>query len=67
MEGQRSRVWGQRVDVCGQLEVLEGVEGDVATVHHSKDHRDVAALEGQLLDGSQVWNGAVETGSSRST
>lgn len=50
------------VDVCGQLKVLEGVEGDVATVHHGEDHRDVAALEGQQLDGSQVGNGAVETG-----
>lgn len=50
------------VDVCGQLKVLEGVEGDVAAVHHGEDHRDVAALEGQQLDGSQVGNGAVETG-----
>lgn len=58
VKGQRSGV-----DVCGQLEVLEGVEGDVTTVHHSEDHRDVAALEGQQLDGSQVGNGAVETGS----
>lgn len=49
------------VDVCGQLKVLEGVEGDVPVVHHSKDHGDAAALEGQQLDGSQVGNGAVET------
>lgn len=53
---------GSGVDVSGQLEVLEGVEGDVAAVHHGEDHRHVAALGGQQLDGSQVRNGAAETG-----
>lgn len=32
-------------------------------VDHGEDHRDVAATEGQQLDGPQVGNGAVETGS----
>lgn len=32
-------------------------------VHHGEDHRDVPATEGQQLDGPQVGNGAVETGS----
>lgn len=30
-------------------------------VHHSKDHRDVSALEGQQLDSFQVGHGTVET------
>ena len=46
--------------VSGQLEVFEGVEGDVSAVHHSKHHQDVSTLEGQLLDGSQVGHRAVE-------
>lgn len=50
------------VHIGGQLEVFEGVEGDVSVVHHSKDHRDVSALEGQQLDSSQVRHRAVETG-----
>lgn len=49
------------VHISGQLEVFEGVEGDVSIVHHSKDHWDVSTLEGQLLDGSQVRYGAIET------
>lgn len=63
-EEQRSGVKGRGsgVDVCGQLEVLEGVEGDVAAVDHGEDHRDVAALGGQQLDGPQVRNRALETG-----
>lgn len=49
------------VHVSGQLEVFEGVEGDVSVVHHSKDHGDVSTLEGQQLDSSQVGHRAVET------
>lgn len=48
--------------IGGQLEVFKGVEGDVSVVHHSKDHRDVSALEGQQLDSPQVRHRAVETG-----
>lgn len=48
--------------IGGQLEVFKGVEGDVSVVHHSKDHRDVSALEGQQLDSLQVRHRAVETG-----
>lgn len=46
--------------ISGQLEVFEGVEGDVSVVHHSKDHWDVSTLEGQQLESSQVRHRAVE-------
>lgn len=59
----RSELSGEHVG--GQLEVFEGVEGDVSVVHHSKDHWDISALEGQLLDGAQVRHGTVETASTR--
>lgn len=61
--GLRQSSRGLWVDVCGQLEVFKGVEGDVSVVHHGEDHRNVPATEGQQLDGPQVGNGAVETGS----
>lgn len=48
-------------NVGGQLKVFERVEGNVSVVDDGKDHRDVSALKGQLLDGSQVGNRAVET------
>ena len=54
-----SEVSGEHIS--GQLEVFEGVEGDVSMVHHSKHHRDVSTLGGQQLDGSQVWHRAVKT------
>lgn len=59
----RCEISGEHVG--GQLEVFEGVEGDVSVIHHSKDHWDISALEGQQLDGSQVRHGAVETASTR--
>lgn len=49
------------VHISGQLEVFEGVEGDVSVVHYSKDHWDVSTLEAQQLDGSQVRHRAIET------
>lgn len=59
----RCEISGEHVG--GQLEVFEGVEGDVSVVHHGKDHWDISALEGQQLDGSQVRHRAVETASTR--
>lgn len=49
------------MNVDWQLEVFKGVEGDVSMVHHGNDHGDVAALERQQLESSQVGNGTVET------
>lgn len=54
-----SEVSGEHIS--GQLEVFEGVEGNVSVVHHSKHHGDVSTLEGQQLDGSQVGHRAVKT------
>lgn len=48
------------MNVLGQLEVLEGVKGDVSVVHHGEDDGDVSALGGQLLDDPQVRHRAVE-------
>lgn len=55
------------VDVLGQLEVLEGVKGNVPIVHDGKDDGDVSALEGQLLDGPQVWHRPLEAEEQRET
>ncbi len=59
MTSKSSEVLG--VHISGQLEVFEGVEGDVSVVHHSEDHWDVSTLEGQQLDSSQVRHRAIET------
>lgn len=50
------------VHVGGQLEVFEGIKGDVSVVHNSKHHLDVSTLESQQLDSLQVGDGTVETG-----
>lgn len=50
------------VHISGQLEVFEGVKGDVTGVHHGKDYLDVTTLEAKLLDGCQVWNRPGEAG-----
>lgn len=49
------------LQIPGQCEVSEAIEGDVTVIHQGKDQGDIPTLVGQPLEAAEVWDRLVKS------
>lgn len=49
------------LQISGQCEVSEAIEGDVTVIHQGKDQGDIPTLVGQPLEAAEVWDRLVKS------